>query len=226
MAPDSASSSIANLEIPPLQPSSQNAHFNAASRTNEAKGSRPNRRYPRNTTLERWAGWEVGGQREPYHDYVHKLVEAGWDNLKPLDEYMCQDFEDKDLVISVVDIMDGDKLSRRDDIHDEGALKKFLSDDGREGVKVRLLLAEQQGPGLSSGVMEALGSSLKLDPRFFQWNVYGNRHLLRPSERHRAPFTSIGFTVPDEATEERTDTEFFRVSIYVQPDAVGDGWTG
>ena len=32
-------------------------------------------------------------------------------------------------------------------------------------VKVRLFLAEQQGPGLSSGVIEALGSALQLDPR-------------------------------------------------------------
>ena len=33
-------------------------------------------------------------------------------------------------------------------------------------VKVRLFLAEQQGPGPSSGVIEALGSALQLDPRF------------------------------------------------------------
>lgn len=157
---------------------------------------------------------------------MHKLVEAGWDNLKPLDDYMCQDVEDKDLVISVLDILDGDVLKRHNDYHDEAELKTFLHNDKRDGVKVRLVLAEQQGPGLSSGVMEALGGSLKLDPRFFQWNIFGNQHLLSPSERHRAPFTSIGFTVPKERTQATTDTEFFRVSIYVQPDAVGDGWTG
>lgn len=222
----SSSSSLAPNEMPPPHTDSLNTHFNAASSAHESKHFRLTRRPTRNSTLQRWPGWEVGGQREPYHAYVHQLVAAGWDNLKPLDDYMCQDVEDKDLVISVLDILEGDVLKRHDDYHDEAELKAFLREDKREGVKVRLILAEQQGPGLSSGVVEALGGSLKLDPRFFQWNVFGNKHLLSPSERHRAPFTSIGFTVPNERTQAKTDTEFFRVSIYVQPDAVGDGWTG
>lgn len=223
--PSSASSLAAPSPRPP-HTDSLNLHFNAASRANEPKGFRLSRRPARSSTLQRWPGWEVGGQREPYHAYVHRLVEAGWDNLKPLDDYMCQDFEDKDLVISVLDILHGDVLRRHSDYHDELELKTFLREDKREGVRVRLILAEQQGPGLSSGVMEAMGESLKLDPRFFQWNVFGNQHLLSPSERHRAPFTSIGFTVPNGRTQAVTDTEFFRVSIYVQPDAEGDGWTG
>ena len=172
---------------------------------------------------------------------MHKLVEAGWDNLKPLDDYMSRDVEDADLVISVLDILDDElppnpapKLHRHADLHDEAELSTFLHTDNRAGVKARLILAEQQGPGLASGVIETLGASLKLDPRFFQWNIFDDKHLLSPSERHRAPFTSVGFTVPKEESTRTTttETEFFRVGVYVQPDeeggdgGVGGGWTG
>jgi hypothetical protein len=67
-----------------------------------------------------------------------------------------------------------------------------LSEESRDGVKVRLYMAEQRGH-LASGVIEAFGSVLGLDPRFFQWNIFGNKHVLPPAERHRAPFTSVGF---------------------------------
>jgi hypothetical protein len=39
--------------------------------------------------------WEEEGH-EPYHEYVHQLVDAGWDNLKGLDDYMSEDWEDRD----------------------------------------------------------------------------------------------------------------------------------
>ncbi|KAI9815763.1 MAG: hypothetical protein M1827_002159 [Pycnora praestabilis] len=172
--------------------------------------------------LQRWPGWEVN-KREPYHAYIHSLVHSGWDNMIELDNYMCEDYEDKDLVVSVLDITDDYKLRRAADIHDEVALTMFLAKEGREGVKVRLFMAEQFGD-LASGVMEAFGSALDLDPRFFQWSVYGNNHLLSSSERHRAPFTSL--TIPNYTTPLDTEREFFKVSIYILRDDQGDGWTG
>jgi hypothetical protein len=75
-------------------------------------------------------------------------------------------------------------------------------------------------------VIEAFGSVLGLDPRFFQWNIFGNKHVLPPAERHRAPFTSVGFMLPKTSTSAKGDVEYFRVSIYILPDEVGDGWTG
>lgn len=139
---------------------------------------------------------------------------------------MCQDDEDAHLVISVLDKLDGDVLKRHAGYHNEAELKTFLHEDKRDGVKMRLILAEQQGPSLASGVMEALGASPKLDPRFFQWSIRDDIHLWSPSERQRAPFGSIGFMVTKERTQEMTDIDVFHVLIYVQPDAVDDGWTG
>jgi len=193
----------------------------------QLRGIKKLSRKKRQSTLspgQRCLSWEAKG-RAPYHEYVHRLVEAGWDNLKDLDEYMSRDYEDKNLVVSVVDFTDTLEKKRREDIHDVGSLHKFLAEDGREGVRVRLYLAEQRGSP-SSAVMEAFGSHLRLDPRFFQWNIGGSKNLLSPADRHRAPFTSIGFTVLNRKTDEMTDTTFFRITIYVQSDLDGNGWTG
>ena len=138
---------------------------------------------------------------------------------------MGTDVEDVALVISVFDIMDDHTGRRWPDIHDGLRLKEFINKESRAGVKVRLYLAEQQGD-VAAGVMEALGSSLDLDPRFFQLSIRGSGHGLSTSERHRAPFISFTFGIPIPSTPCRTDAEKFKVSIYILPDAVGDGWTG
>ena len=169
-------------------------------------------------------GWEEKG-RAPYHEYVHRLVDAGWDNLANLDTYMSTDFEDTNLVISVVDVLEDSQMKRHDDLRTADALQIFLSGQSREGVKVRLYMAEQKGD-LSSRVIEAFGHNLRLDPRFFQWNLTGSNNLLSPADRHRAPFTSIGFTILNPSTPSQTDTSFQRITIYIQPDKFGDGWTG
>ena len=188
--------------------------------------SRKSRKATKNS-LQPYQGWEQPPEsnREPYHQYIHELVEAGWDSLKFLDDYMGKDVEDEELVISVLDITEDNQRRPWPDMHDYTVLKKFLDEQGREGAKVRLYMAEQKGP-LSAGVMEAFGSSLNLDPRFFQWSIKGNKHILEPSARHRAPFTSIGFGVPKLSTPSVTDAEKFKVTIYVKPDPVGEGWTG
>ena len=188
--------------------------------------SRKSRQATKNS-LQPYQGWEQPPEqnREPYHQYVHELVEAGWDSLRFLDEYMGTDVEDQELVISVLDITEDNQRRPWPDMHDYTVLKKFLDEQGREGAKVRLYMAEQKGP-LSAGVMEAFGSSLNLDPRFFQWSIKGNKHVLEPSARHRAPFTSIGFGVPKLSTPSLTDAERFKVTIYVKSDSVGEGWTG
>ena len=187
----------------------------------------PRSRKATKNSLQPYQGWEQPPEpnREPYHQYVHDLVEAGWDSLRFLDDYMGTDVEDQEFVISVLDITGDNQLRPWPDIHDYGVLKRFLNEQGREGTKVRLYMAEQKGP-LSAGVMEAFGSSLDLDPRFFQWSIKGNKHVLEPSARHRAPFTGIGFGVPKLLTPSVTDAEKFKVTIYVKHDSVGEGWTG
>jgi hypothetical protein len=45
-------------------------------------------------------------------------------------------------------------------------LKKFLDEQSREGMKVRLYLVEQKG-NVAAGVIEVFGSLLGLDLRFF-----------------------------------------------------------
>lgn len=163
--------------------------------------------------------------RGEYHEYVHRLVKAGWDNLKDLDNYMARGVASQDLVVSMLDIDDSFQLRRWPDIHDEAILKKFLEEASREGIKVRLYMAEQQG-GISPGVMEAFESSLELDPRFFQDVLARNKYLLRPSEQHRATFIGIQFMIPKSWLLGKTDKDSFRVSVYIKRDDVGNGWTG
>jgi hypothetical protein len=211
---------MASSDLPPSQATRQDSTL---IRAVTRKLSRKSRR----TTGKSQKGWEEHG-REPYHEYIHQLVDAGWDNLKKLDEYLSQNRKEKrerDLTISVLDVLDDFQQKRHEDIGDELALKTFLSEASRDAVKVRLFMVEQLG-SLSSGVMEAFGSALKLDPRFFQWSLYGHKNLLSPAERHRVPFTSIGFTVLSDSTAPRTDTDFFRVSVYIKNDEARDHWTG
>jgi hypothetical protein len=221
--PDSPSTPYSTMDAPHVPYSNENTRFEVP----ETSGIRrlwPKIQSASRKALQRHVNWEVEG-REPYHEYIHQLVDAGWDNLKGLDDYMSEDWQDRNLVVSVVDITNEFEKRRFADIHDELALRAFLSEESRDGVKVRLYMAEQSGQ-LGSGVIETFGSVLGLDPRFFQWNLFGHQRILSPAERHRAPYTSIGFTIPKASTPEKGDVEYFRVSIYIQPDEVGDGWTG
>jgi Mg2+ and Co2+ transporter CorA len=212
------------IDAPPAEdPNPTNIRF----ATQELKGIKKLSRKQRKAThssLQPWAGWEKD-KREPYHEYIHQLASAGWDNLKELDEYMTTDIEDRNLVISVVDITDDYLLKHYPDIRDEVTLKDFLRNESRQNSKIRLYLAEQEG-NLASGVIEAFGSVLGLDPRFFQWNIFGSRSLLSPAERHRSPFSSVSFTVPRTSTPSKADSETFRVSIYIKPEKDEDFWTG
>ena len=242
---DSPSDSQLSLGPPESAPVSPPARKNEHFISPEVKGIHLSRklRNAAKSSLQPYQGWEQPPEnRRPYHEYVHDLVQGGWDILKPLDEYMSVDIEDRELVISVLDITDTPRVERRPDIHDGFALKNFLDEGKPATVNVRLYMAEQRGD-LAAGVMEALGSSLDLDPRFFLSGLRGNKHVLEPSERHRAPFTSIGFGVPKLSTPSRTDAEKFKVMFYVKPDdavrqmstlqegiqmhpSTGGGWTG
>ena len=242
-SPSDSQLSIGPPENAPVaRQDSKNEHYVAP----EVKGiyhlSRKSRRAAKNS-LQKYQGWEQPPEnRPPYHEYVHDLVQGGWDVLKPLDEYMSVDIEDQELVISILDITDSSRHERRPDTYDVLALKKILDEGKPSNVKVRFIMVEQRG-NLAASVMGALGSSLDLDPRFFQSGLHGNKHVLPPSERHRAPFTSISFGVPKLSTSLKTDAEKFKVTFYVKPDdavgqmstlqegiqvhpSAGDGWTG
>lgn len=162
--------------------------------------------------------WAQPTAREPYHEYVHQLVRAGWENLRDLDNYMSAaqpPIPARPLVISVLDISEDSKLKEWPVITGEHELSKFMKEETREGVNVRLYLAEYpEAPRAST--IEAFGSSFKLDPRFFKLAINSPGHVFTPAQRHRTPFVSINFGVLNEATELRTDAEKFKVLVYIQ----------
>lgn len=168
--------------------------------------------------------WEQQ-KRQPYHEYVHQLVGAGWDNLAQLDTYMSTNPGSKGLVVSVVDISNDFELKQWPDMHNESELTSFLSEQSRQDVKVRLYMAETEG-SVSPAVIEALGSSLSLDPTFFMWSIHGDKHVFTPARRHRATFQRLGFGVLDTETPSKTDAKKFGVTVYILPDEEGDGFTG
>ena len=207
---------------------SANRHYIAPKRvgTFDSLTNRRGRRWE--NTLRAYPEWERPPElRRPYHEYVHSLVEGGWDMMGDLDVYMRTDLEDAKLTISVLEVAaDGSGSTRWPDLHDESDLVLFMHQNRqRPPGSVRLYLTEQKD-GLAAGVIEALGTGLDLDPRFFQWSLVGHKHVLSPSHRHHAPYVSIGFGVPKLETANRTDAERFKVTVYIQPDEAGSGWTG
>lgn len=173
--------------------------------------------------------WEQRNLRQPYHEYVHQLVAAGWDDLSDLDLYMTTaPTQQPGLVISVLDIENGFRKKRWPEIHNEHELKEFMSKGKGPEAKVRLYLAEYSRCPATC-IIEAFGGALKLDPRFFNWSIQTKGHVFTPSQRYRAPYTALGFGVlvdTSTATPRKTDAERFKVLIYIRPDEHGIGWTG
>jgi hypothetical protein len=182
---------------------------------NESGFRRSLRRRWRAATRE---DWEQPTVRKPYHEYVHQLVEAGWENLRDLDDYMSEGQGTEPgapIVISVLDISDESQLKEWPVISNEHDLSGFMNSQSREGVKVRLYMAEYSGRPRAASI-EAFGSFFKLDPRFFKLAINSPGHVFTPAQRHRAPFVSIGFGVLNESTSSRTDAEKFKVLVYIQ----------
>jgi hypothetical protein len=147
---------------------------------------------------------------------VRQLVAAGWSNLEDLDNYLSSNEAIQEgLVVSVLDIRQDSTTKRWPDIAHELDLKKFMEAPNRDGVDVRLYMAEYQGDP-ASGLIETLGGALKLDPRFWQWAIHSKGHFFTPSQRHNAAFVSLGFGVLDASTPSRTDAERFKVLVYIQ----------
>lgn len=122
------------------------------------------------------------------------------------------------LIVSVVDILKGDPEPKHwPNIYNEVDLKNFVETERRpKGCgSVRLYMAEyHRNP--SPALIETLGASLKLDPRFFGWSIHDKEHVFTPSQRHRAPYMTLGFGVLDATTPRKTDAEKFKVLVYVQ----------
>lgn len=162
----------------------------------------------------------------PYREYVRQLVDAGWISLRELEDYMGQPAQhDPEFMITVLDISHDTKTTRHRDLHNERELKEFMDTHNRINSKVRLYVAEYQD-WPSPMLIETLGAGLKLDPRFFQWCTHSKGHDFRPSQRHRAPYISLGFGILDSSRPGTTDADQFKVMIYIQPDESGSGWTG
>jgi hypothetical protein len=152
----------------------------------------------------------------PYHDYVHQLVAAGWRSLQDLDTYMGTEAQpDPELTISVIDIHDDFRSRRWPNMRSEHELKTFMDIHNRIGANVRLYVAEYDKHP-SPLLIEVLGAELKLDPRFFLWAIHSMGHVFSPSQRHRAPYVSIGFGVLDLSTPRKTDAKRFKTMIYIQ----------
>jgi hypothetical protein len=162
------------------------------------------------TSLQEWAL-----PSRPYLEYVRQLIAAGWSNLQDLDDYLLNETAQDGLVVSVLDITRDAVTKRWPDIHNELDLKRFMEAPNRDGVTVRLYMAEYQGCP-ASGLIETLGGCLKLDPRFFQWSIHSKGHVFTPSMRHRVPYVSLGFGVLDASTPRTTDAEKFKVLVYIQ----------
>ena len=148
------------------------------------------RRKTTHISLQDWDHHET----PPYHDYIHQLVAAGWTNLRDLDNY---------------------KRKQWPDFYNEMDLKNFMKHTSRNGAKVRFYMAEYQG-NPSPALIETLGSSLNLDPRFFQWIIHSRGHIFTPSQRHNAPYLALGFGVLQDSTSRMTDAEKFKVMVYIQ----------
>jgi hypothetical protein len=112
----SANDSVSVLESPASDPGSPGAEVapsfpdlganNTASFPieNDTKPERSLRRRWRKSTKQEWTQPIA---RAPYHQYVHQLVDAGWENLRDLDNYMIAGQPNgptRPLVISVLDI--------------------------------------------------------------------------------------------------------------------------
>jgi hypothetical protein len=162
------------------------------------------------TSLQLW-----GLPSRPYLEYVRQLVAAGWSNLQDLDNYLMNEIAQDGLIVSVLDITQDAATKRWPDIDNELDLKRFMEAPNRDGVSVRLYMAEYQG-NPASGLIETLGGGLKLDPRFFQWSIHSKGHVFTPSQRHKAPYVSLGFGVLDASTPRTTDAERFKVLVYIQ----------
>ena len=151
----------------------------------------------------------------PYLEYIRQLIAAGWSNLQDLDDYLLNETAQDGLVVSVLDITQDARKKRWPDINNELDLKRFMEAPNRDGVSVRLYMAEYQGCP-ASGLIETLGGGLKLDPRFFQWSIHSRGHVFTPSQRHKLPYVSLGFGVLDGSTPNTTDAEKFKVLVYIQ----------
>ena len=182
---------------------------------NDAKTERSEIRRWRKTVKQEWTQPIIRG---PYHEYVHKLVEAGWENLRDLDNYMSAGQRagpNRPLIISVLDISNDSQLKVWPVTTDENELSSFMKEQTRDGVRVRLYMAEYPDCPRASTI-EAFGGAFKLDPRFFKLAINSPGHVFTPAQRHRAPFVSIGFGVLNESTDSRTDTKKFNVLVYSQ----------
>jgi hypothetical protein len=209
----------ATATIPPIVPhSSQRSH--TIDVIDHRIDSIRNWRQGRKTTHASAQEWSL--PNNPYHNYVRQLVAAGWTNLQDLDDYLGGQgggsYAQEGVIISVLDVSKEGNLKRHDDMYNELDLKTFVGRNRRaEHGHVRLYMVESQGSP-SAALMETLGSELKLDPRFFRWSIHSSRngHVFTPSQRHRAPYLSIGFGVLDASTPRKTDAEKFKVLVYIQ----------
>lgn len=153
-----------------------------------------------------------------YHENVHRLVQAGWINLKDLDNYMTKGIKYKNVhnymdkvVISVLEIKEETRSIRRwPDIHSDFDLKQFL-EKPKTGL-VRLYMVEQEG-NIAPGLMEAFGSSLRLEAMFFQDTIADNNYLLSPPQRNVLPFTTIPFMIPKTWMRNKSDLETWTVQL-------------
>lgn len=145
---------------------------------------------------------------------MRELVAAGWCNLQDLEEYLGQPAVPHNEVVSVVDITAGTRHNYQD-LRTNFELKNFLATNKKPADTVRVYMAEYDRLP-SAELIQAFGSTLQLDPRFFQWSIHRKGHVFTPSQRHRAPYVGIGCGILDASTNSVTDVEKFKVLVYIR----------
>ena len=170
---------------------------------------------PRKKTSKQKASTRPLENNEPYRQYVRHMINIGWNNLHGLDEYMSTASLQQPLALSVLDVFENLEHKIWPDMYNERDIGNFIRTQPRDGVKVRLYLAEYDKYP-PSALMETLGSALDLDPRFFQWSINRKGHVFTPSQRHRAAYVNIGFGVLVPSGAPNTDAEEFKVLVYVK----------
>jgi hypothetical protein len=128
-----------------------------------------------------------------------------------------------------LDLIDNSQPPQNRDIHSTEELERILEDkQSRKEAKVRLYIVESTKDAVA-GIIEALGSSLRPDPRFFTWVIEdpgtGDWGVIWPSEYEQLPFTGIGFPVMESIRDGKV-REFCQVHLYILPGSEKDEWTG
>lgn len=128
----------------------------------------------------------------PYHQWIKSLVDAGYGNLRVLEESLMRHPEHKDATCAIVTLTEGGALETH-----RAATDADFSLPSKSTSK-RVFVIE----GLSSDVVEKAGSAFDIEPEFFgshlratTWEYYDGRAnaIPLPSMRKQSKFWTLEY---------------------------------